>query len=114
MISNYNFGRITVNGTEYKNDIRITPEGEVLPEWWRKSGHTVDVDDVQSIVTDDIDVLVLGKGKPGMMKASSALKKHLNQKGIELIEQNTRKAVDTVNRLLQEKQKFAAGFHLTC
>lgn len=114
MISNYNFGRITVNGTEYKNDIRITPQGDVLPEWWRKRGHTVDVEDVQTIVTDDIDVLVLGKGKPGMMKASSVLKKHLDQKGIELIEQNTRKAVDTVNRLLRENRKFAAGFHLTC
>lgn len=114
MISHYDFGRITVNGTEYKNDIRITPSGEVLPEWWRKSGHTVDVDDIQSIMTAEIDVLVLGKGKPGMMKASSALKKHLDQKGVELIEQDTEKAVHTVNRLLREKRKFAAGFHLTC
>ncbi|MFO7753730.1 MAG: Mth938-like domain-containing protein [Desulfobacteraceae bacterium] len=114
MISHYSFGSIVVNGTEYKNDIRITGKGEVVPEWWRRSGHTVEVEDLSLILDDDTETVVLGKGKPGMMKASHELKKYLDQKGIELIEQKTEKAVDTVNRLFRENRKFAAGFHLTC
>jgi hypothetical protein len=43
MIERYSFGNIIVKGETYTNDIKIIL-GKVVPEWWRRSGHFVDVD----------------------------------------------------------------------
>jgi len=112
MITQYDFGKIRVNGTWYQHDLRIS-DRTVLPDWWRTNGHTCDVEDVADILADCPDILILGRGKPGMMQASSALKRYLQQHDIELIQQPTMEAVQTFNDLYG-RRKVAAGFHLTC
>ncbi len=113
MIEQYSFGNIVVNSVRYTNDMKIV-QGKVVPEWWRKRGHSVDVDDVQDILKSGPDIVVLGKGSPGMMKATRALREFLKDRNIKLIEEKTTKAVETFNLLLKEGQDIAAGFHLTC
>ncbi len=113
MIEQYSFGNIVVNSVRYTNDMKIV-EGKVIPEWWRKRGHSVDVDDVQDILKSGPNIVVLGKGSPGMMKATRALREFLKDRNIELIEEKTTKAVETFNQLLKEGQDIAAGFHLAC
>lgn len=113
MIEQYSFGNIVVNSVKYINDMKIV-QGKVIPEWWRKRGHSVDVDDIQDILKSGPDIVVLGKGLPGLMKATRALREFLKEHNIELIEEKTTKAVETFNRLLKEGQNIAAGFHLTC
>ncbi len=112
MITQYDFGKIRINGTWYQHDLRISGE-TVLPDWWRKSGHSCDLEDVADILANGPDVLILGRGKPGMMQATSALKQYLQQQDITLIQQPTMDAVHTFNDLY-ERKKVAAGFHLTC
>ncbi len=112
MITQYDFGKICINGTWYQHDLRIN-DGTVLPDWWRTSGHACDVEDVADILADCPDILILGRGKPGMMQATSALKRYLQERDIELIQQPTMEAVKTFNDLYRQK-KIAAGFHLTC
>ena len=113
MIENFSFGNIVVNGITYTNDIKII-QGKVIPTWWRKSGHRVNIDDIQDIFDANPKILVLGKGKPGMMKSTRSLCEFLKQNDIDLIEEKTSKAIKTFNRLFKQDENVCAGFHLTC
>ena len=113
MIEQYSFGNIVINGETYINDIKII-QGKVVPECWRKSGHFVDVDDIQDILKSKPDILVLGKGSPGQMKSTESLREFLKNNGIELIEEKTSEAVKTFNRLFKAGKNVSAGFHLSC
>jgi len=113
MIESFSFGNIVVNGITYTNDIKII-QGKVIPSWWRKKGHHVNIDDIQDIIAAGPDILVLGKGKPGLMKSTPSLCEFLKQKHIDLIEEKTSKAIKTFNRLFKQGKNVCAGFHLTC
>lgn len=113
MISEFSFGKIVVNGVTYTNDIKII-QGQVVSDWWRKRGHSVDLEDVQDILDSKPSVLVIGKGQPGMMKSTRSLRKYLKKNGIELIEEKTSQAIKTFNRLLQQGKEVSAGFHVAC
>ena len=112
MINAYSFGKIRINNIWYTGDLKISG-GVVLPDWWRKSGHVCSLDDIQDLLQDDLEVLILGKGKPGMMRADRELRRFLEQQGIQLIEQPSAEAVETFNNLYRKK-RVGAGFHLTC
>ena len=114
MIENYGFGRITIHGKTYTEDLQITPSRKIVPQWRREKGHRVDIDDVAGILDKNTRVLVLGKGKPGLMKASKELKAYLARNSIDLVEKPSAEAAEIVNQLANEDKPFAAGFHLTC
>ncbi len=113
MIDSFRFGKIVVAGKAYGSDIKIVA-GRVVSDWWRRSGHRVEIDDVQDILEASPEVLVIGKGQPGLMKVSSDLRRHLQTQGIEVIEERTSRAVDTFNRLHASGRRVAAGFHVGC
>jgi hypothetical protein len=113
MITDFSFGKIVVNGKTYSDDIKIV-RGQVISDWWRKRGHRVDVEDVADILESRPDIVVIGKGSPGLMKSSSSLRDYLNVNNVELIEKKTAKAIEVFNKLYQEGKRVAAGFHITC
>ncbi len=113
MIQEFSFGNIVIDGVSYASDIKIIRR-KVVPNWWRKSGHRVESDDIQDIMKDKPEILVLGKGQPGQMAATKELRNILSKNSIELIEESTPQAIKTFNRLIQEGKNVAAGFHLTC
>jgi hypothetical protein len=113
MITDFSFGKIVVNGKTYSDDIKII-RGQVISDWWRKRGHRVDVEDVAAILESRPDIVVIGKGSPGLMKSSSSLRDYLNVNNVELIEKKTAKAIEVFNKLYQEGKRVAAGFHITC
>jgi len=113
MIEYYSFGKIQINGITYTSDIKILKQN-VLANWWRKSGHRVMIEDIDDLLQSQPEIVILGKGKPGLMQATPELKKHLESLNIELIEESTSSAVKTFNQLLKQKKLVSAGFHLTC
>ncbi len=113
MIEKYSFGKIVIDGKRYKKDIKIIG-GSVLPDWYRKSGHIVEIGDIEDILEAKPDILVIGKGKPGLMKVSDSLSGFLEKNGIELIEEKTSAAVRTFSDLHFNGKNVAGGFHLTC
>ena len=113
MIESYSFGRIVVDGATYTNDVKIIGE-TVIPEWWRKSGHTVNPEDVSDLAESRAEYVVIGKGKPGLMKTSAETRRLFEEQGMKLLEEKTAKAVQTFNRLRREGKRVCAGFHLTC
>jgi hypothetical protein len=113
MISDFSFGRIVVNGRTCTTDIKVI-QGTLTSDWWRKSGHTVEIEDVQDILNAELDILVIGKGQPGYMKIADSLKQRLSELNIKLIEAPTARAVETFNRLYKEGRRVAGGFHFGC
>lgn len=113
MITEFSFGRIIVNGKTYTNDIKII-HGQVITDWWRKSGHRVAVEDITDVLAAEPEVVVIGKGSPGLLKTTASLRDHLAVNQIELIEKKTSKAIEMFNGLIQRGRKVAAGFHISC
>ena len=113
MIDAFRFGKIVVNGRSYGSDIKIV-EGRVVADWWRRSGHRVERDDVEDILEASPEVLVIGRGQPGLMKVSHDLRRFLEEQGVEVIEERTSRAVETFNRLYASGRRVAAGFHVGC
>ena len=112
MIDSYSFGSIVVNGQRYSTDLKII-SGEVVPDWWRKDGHSICEADVADVIAAKPDVFILGTGAYGILKVPKAFKNLMESQGIELIAQPTDKAVKAYNELCTSKN-VAAGFHLTC
>ena len=113
MIMDFSFGRIVVNGQTCNSDIKMV-QGTLVPDWWRKSGHTVEIEDVQDALDTDPEILVIGKGQPGYMRISDSLREHLAEKNVKLIEELTPKAIETFNLLFKEGRRVAGGFHVGC
>ena len=113
MIERYNFGKILIQSQPYTHDLLIV-NGKVHADWRRRKGHRVEPEDLALVLAAEPDIIVLGKGKPGLMRATSETKDVLREKGIVLIEEKTAAAITTFNRLFTEGKKVAAGFHLTC
>lgn len=112
-IEHYTFGSISIDGTTYRQDIKIV-NNTVIPEWWRKSGHSVAIEDVEDILAAAPEVVVFGKGDPGQMQPDPDLVSHMEKKGIEVISLPSARAAEAFNRLVEENKSLAAGFHLTC
>ena len=113
MITDFSFGKIVVNSKTYTDDIKII-RGRVISDWWRKSGHRVDVEDITDILETRPEIVVIGKGSPGLMQTAAALRERLAVHNIGLIEEKTSSAIEIFNKLYQEGEKVAAGFHVGC
>ena len=113
MITDFSFGRIVANGQTFNHDIKII-QGILVPEWWRKRGHSVEIEDVQDALDTKPEILVIGKGQPGYMQTAEPLKQHLVEMNVRLIEAPTAQAIETFNRLLQEGKTVCGGFHVGC
>jgi hypothetical protein len=113
MITEFSFGRIVVDGKICNNDIKII-QGKLVPDWWRKSGHTVDVEDVQDALEAEPEILIIGKGKPGYMKLTDALRRYLKDHHIQLIDEPTADAVKMYNQLVNKGKRVSGGFHVGC
>ena len=113
MISGFSFGRIVVNGMIYNNDIKIV-SGNLVPDWWRRSGHSVEIEDIQDILDSSTDIIVIGKGQPGYMNTSDTLRQYLQQNHFRLIQEPTSDAIQTFNLLMSEGKRVSGGFHVGC
>lgn len=112
MINSYDFGRIVVDGKAYTNDVIIFPD-KVKDNWWRKEGHALHIEDIETVVEDNPEVLIVGTGKYGILKVLPETKKYIESKGIELIVEPTDKACEMYNEVSKDK-KAVAALHLTC
>jgi hypothetical protein len=112
-IQDYSFGKMVVDGVEYRADLIVHNDG-VIPDWWRKEGHRLAVEDLQDVIERlKPEVVVVGKGRFGMMRVSPEFEHYLGEKGIELRAANTSRAVQIFNELVDSRRVLGA-FHLTC
>ena len=90
IINDYKFGSITIDGKQFTNDVQLI-NGEVIG-WWRGEGHLVKVDDLENAIKASPEVIIIGKGYSGICEVDPEVGQHMDEKGIELIKENTGKA----------------------
>ena len=113
MIDSYSFGKMVVDGTSYDKDLIIRPNS-VEPNWWRKEGHALHVEDIRQVIEEDKpEILVMGTGKFGIVKIADETRDFLKSKNVELIALKTDKAVKIYNEL-SASGNVVGAFHLTC
>ena len=112
-IDSYQFGKIVIDGVSYGSDIIILGD-TIQSNWWRKQGHLLSVEDIESVIEAKPSVLVVGCGASGLMKVPEKTRQVLQEHDIQLEALDTYKAVQRFNELLQAGVKPAAALHLTC
>jgi hypothetical protein len=114
MIDSYSFGNIVIDKMAYKNDVIVFPD-RVQPEWWRKEGHHLQLEDIQHAIDDCRPrSLVVGTGKFGIMRVSNEVIQYCEDRDIRFYAEATEKAVKMYNRLILTDDKILGAFHLTC
>lgn len=113
-IDNYKFGRITIDGNDFTNDVIIFPH-QVKSNWWRKEGHNLYLEDLEEVVNEKPEILIIGKGAYGRMQVRKKVKEKLKEKGInEVIDLETAEACEKFNNLVNTGKNVVAALHLTC
>ena len=112
-ITHYSFGSIEVDGHTYRNDIIIYPQA-IQPDWWRKEGHRLQLEDIEGVLSDPPEVLVVGQGDSGMMVVDARVAETLENLNVQLVAAHTKAACESFNKLSQEGKRVVAALHLTC
>lgn len=73
----------------------------------------LNTEDLKEVVTEDLEVLVVGTGNAGLMSVPHAVRSYVSSLGIEMIVGRTECACSAYNGL-SGKKKVAAALHLTC
>ena len=110
-IEEYSFGRIVVDGTEHRRDLIVMPD-RVLPDWWRKDGHSLALEDLDEVIDELPERLVLGCGAQAQLKPDPAVIEALRDRGVEVEALPTGEAVERYGQL--DPARTAAALHLTC
>lgn len=113
MIDDFAFGSMVIQGRRYRSDLIIFPDGKVRDNWWRKSGHRLAPADIATLVETAPDMIIIGTGMNGRMRAVGNLSEMLAQKGISLVCEPNAQAVARYNATIGTR-RLGAGFHLTC
>jgi len=112
-ISSYSFGSITIDNKNYQKDLVVFPE-KVHPNWIRKKGHSLELDDIREILNYHPDTLIIGTGAYGSMTVPSSTRDALSKRRIKLLAEDTKKACTLFNEHIKNNIKTVGAFHLTC
>ena len=104
-IEEYKFGSITIDGKIYEYDVEVHWTGEVL-KWWRGESHVIDIEDVNKAVEQNPELIIIGTGELGLVRATDKAKTEILSRGIGLIIDKTEEAVKTFNIQKGESEDF--------
>jgi len=111
-IEAFSFGSITIDETQYTDDVIVYPWA-VDDTWWRDEGHVLKVQDLGDALEAEPEVLVVGTGAHGRVAIRDEVRQVLEEQGIDLIAAPTAEAVDAYNHA-QVDRRAVAALHLTC
>ncbi len=113
LVESYDFGRIVVGGREYRSDVVLGDE-IIVENWWRKEGHRICIEDLEWLDKVDAEVVIFGTGAYGRVKVDEEVVKLLEKRGIEVLIEQSSKAVEKFNELKKRGKKVVLAIHLTC
>ncbi len=113
-INHYEFGKVIVDKKVYSWDIKIV-KGEVVPNWYRKEGHKLYLEDIKDILDVSPKTIIVGTGANSVMEVLDEVKDYCKNKNINLYILNSYEAVNLFNKAVEEnKETIALCLHLTC
>ena len=110
-IEQYEFGRIRIDGRDHSRDVIVLPD-RVVPDWWRRDGHSLVMEDLDAVLDDLPGTLVVGTGADERMRPDPAALEALRARGIDVETLPTPDAVRRYGEL--DPATTAAALHLTC
>ena len=110
-LEDYSFGRIVVDGEEHTRDLIVLPE-RVVPDWWRREGHSLALEDLDEVKDELPERLILGCGAHGQLQPPAAVIEALEKRGITVEVVPTEEAVRRYGE--SDERHTAAALHLTC
>ncbi len=110
-ITHYEYGKMTVNGKKFTNEIKILP-GKEGQDWQVSDPHYISIRDIKEITNSGIDTLIFGSGSVGVSAMSKEAVDYIKSKNIQFHELNTFEAIRLFNS--SPKKRLAACFHLNC
>lgn len=117
MISYYSFGNLNFKNKTYTKDliiIKTQNEEKIFPNWWRKEGHRLQVEDLEEVWKNPVEYLIIGTGASGLMKVDPEVERKARKLNIKLEIYLTDQAVKRFNDLYSSEISIAGAFHLTC
>ncbi|MFV2082293.1 MAG: Mth938-like domain-containing protein, partial [bacterium] len=112
-IDEFKFGRISVDGKYFDDDIILMPP-ELKCPWWRKEGHTLFAADMVEILRYRPEIIVVGTGVAGHMDVPAGTITEMKSAGMEVEVLLTEGACARFNELKRADRKVAAALHITC
>lgn len=116
-INSVSFGRIVVDGEEYK-DVILLQDRAVIRDLNRLhreygTGHLIANFELEMMLREKPDVIIIGDGMYGALKVGEEAKKMVEEAGVELIIERTPKAAERYNEMSKSK-RVCALLHSTC
>ena len=84
----------------------------MVPDWWRRDGHSLAMEDLDDVMEELPERLVLGCGAHGRLEPAPAVLDALRERGVEVEAMPTADAVRRYGEL--DPERTAAALHLTC
>lgn len=113
-ITDYEFGHVTVDGEEHRRDVIVLPD-RVIPNWWRRDGHSLLVEDLVEVLDELPPKLIVGRGAHARLHPDPTVAETLARRGIDV---EALPPPDAIRRYTQLASKnpaaVAAALHLTC
>ncbi|HXV61572.1 MAG TPA: Mth938-like domain-containing protein [Vicinamibacteria bacterium] len=111
------WGRMDVRGVASGKDFKLYPGGG--REWdWRETGtaHSPGIQpaDVEELLEHGVDVVVLSRGMLRRLKVCPETLLLLEERGVRVHVDETRKAVERYNELASSGNAVGGLFHSTC
>jgi len=112
-IDYYSFGVLQVDGKRYSSDVILYTDGTVNSSWWRRSGHNLQIEDLDRTADMKPEIVIVGTGASGLMRVEKKTLDYLKSLGSRVIVEPTERAVKSYNELAQSHEVLGL-FHLTC
>jgi hypothetical protein len=110
-LTDYSFGSLTVDGEEHTKDLIVLPD-RIVPNWWRREGHSLAMEDLDDVMEELPERLILGCGHDGRLQPPQAVLDQLRARGVDVEAMPTADAVRRYGQL--DPDHTAAALHLTC
>jgi hypothetical protein len=110
-IRDYRFGHVMVDEQAFDFDLIVLP-ARVVPNWWRKEGHSLCMDDLSDVLEELPAHLVVGSGHDARMQPQPDALRALEARGIDVEVLPTQAAILRFCEL--DPATTAAALHLTC
>jgi hypothetical protein len=110
-LTDYSFGRVVVDGTAHTRDLIVLPD-RVVADWWRRDGHSLELEDLSEVADELPPRLILGCGAHGRLRPPAAVLEELRSRGVEVEPLPTAEAVQRYAD--SDPRTTAAALHLTC
>jgi hypothetical protein len=111
VLTDYSFGSLRVDGERHSKDLIVLPH-RVVPDWWRRKGHSLAMEDFDEVIDELPDRLILGCGAHARLEPPPAVLDELRARGVEVEAMPTADAVRRYGEL--DPERTAAALHLTC